>query len=183
MRCYLKTFGDKNELALEYEKSEGSDESVFNLFIQNSPVCMFRKNMITRTFKWKIDDLVEWLETNLDNILVEEGFPLPVDAKTAVDFMEKSSNFETDDDAEFDSWYEQRQDWSFRHSWYSSRAGGYLADVFFRKVGDMIEVSWNNHHLYTDIEFLHPSGVFYVGCDTFENVITHFIASYKNDTR
>lgn len=42
-----------------------------------------------------------------------------------------------------DEIYEVIQDWIFRHSWFSAREGSYLADIFFRRVKNKIEVSWN----------------------------------------
>ncbi len=39
----MKTFGDKRNFALEYEIINDSDESIFNLFIENNPICLFRR--------------------------------------------------------------------------------------------------------------------------------------------
>lgn len=97
--------------------------------------------------------------------------------------MESSSKFDSDYDAEFDSWYEKRQDWMFQHSWYSSRAGGYLADVYFLRVKDKIEISWDNTCLYHDIEFLNQMGKYYMNAAVFENIITKFINAFKIDIR
>lgn len=177
----MKTFGCKKEFALEYELDNDLEEAQFNLYIENKSICAFKKNNIICKFKWDIRDLVEWLDTNLNCILNEEKFPLSVDAKTAFEFMENSNNFDSDDDDEFDRWYEVRQDWIFQHSWYSSRAGGYLADIYFFRVGDEIEVSWNNANLYHNIEFLNPTGIYYIKAIVFKDIITKFINSFKSD--
>jgi hypothetical protein len=175
----MKLIGDKNKFAIAYEAKSNSDESIFDLYIENKPVCVYIKNNEVCNFIWNIGDIVEWFELNLCHIIYEDKFPLPVFANTSVEFYEKSDNFDSEDDEEFAEWYEKRQDWYFRHSWYSGRAGGFLAEVYFRRVGNMIEISWNNSDLYENIRFKNPTGIYYVAYELFENIINSFITSYK----
>jgi len=176
----MRIFGNKKEFAIEYELDNFS-KAEFKLYLDSKSICAFKRNNIIYEFKWDIRELVDWLELNLNYVLSEEGFPLPVEGNTAVELYQNSGEFDSEDDDTFDSWYEKRQDWSFRHSWYSSRAGGYLADVYFRKVGDKIEISWDNCNLYDNIEFLNPVGLCYIELKQFKGIIENFIKAFRLD--
>lgn len=175
----VKIFGEKEKFAIGYE-IEDFKEAKMNVYVNNKPICTFIKNGVIHELKWSLDDIVEWLETNIEYILHEEGFPLPVEGNSAIEIYNKSCGFESDDEA-FDDWHEKRQEWSFRHSWYSSRAGSYLAEIYFRRIGESIEISWDNDCLYDNIEFINPKGMSYVNSNLFEKVIKQFIKTYRMD--
>ncbi|URZ17192.1 hypothetical protein [Clostridium felsineum] len=105
--------------------------------------------------------IVEWLCKNRNNIINETQFSLTVEANNAIEFYNKSGDFDSDDD-EFDSWYKKRQDWYFRHSWYSNNGGSYLADIIFRRVDDTIGIAWGNSELFNGIKFNNPKAIYYV---------------------
>jgi len=184
----MKTFGDKSLFAIEYEMDRtgeyGPGVAVFMVYINSKSVCTFKRDDVVYEFYWDIKDIVEWFEINLGRIIEEEdGFPLPVKADTAVEFYHNSCDYNSDDEDDLFEWNYTMHDWVFRHTWLSSRAGWYLANLFFRRVGDTIEISWDNTDLYRDvgIEFLNPTGVFYVGIDVLEHVVHDFVETFKRD--
>ena len=78
--------------------------------------------------------------------------------------------------------YEVLQDWMFRHSWFSARAGSYLADIYFVKKGNMIEISWNNINTFREdgISFIFPKGRYEVDKEVFEEIMKNVCELYDN---
>lgn len=184
-------FGDKKDFALEYNfynKFASINSSLdiiveFDLYVQNKSVCEFiREGTGVYKFIWDIRDLVEWLEENLGCILTEEGFPLETTAKTGIDFANIKCPFDPfDEEDEFNFWQDEKDRWLFSHGWFSTRGGGFLADVYFRKVNEKIEISWDSLKNFDEyeIEFSNPKGLYYVNAKVFENVVTEFINKFK----
>lgn len=93
------------------------------------------------------------------------------------------TNYQPEDDNEFDVWVEKKQDWEFRHSWYSARSGSFLARVYFRHVsGNQIEISWDNSSIYSKdtVLFDYPKGVTLVEVYEFRNVVHQFLNDFAN---
>lgn len=173
----MKCFGKKQELAIEYEIVD--EESYFEFWVDNKPLCRFCRDENEQQYKWELSHIIDWLVENEQYILEETEFPLQVNANSSLEFFDKSGEFDSDDIEEFDKWFEKRQDWYFRHSWYSNRAGSFLAEVMFRRVGEKIEIQWDNTCLYEGIEFINPKGIYYVDVSIFQQVIHGFIEDYQ----
>lgn len=185
----MEWFGDRETFAIAYELKDnpfsefGRNDptwGVFQMWVDNKSVCTFSIDGKLREYEWDLNYIVEWLQQNKHNVFNETQFPLPVEGKTSIEFYKKSGEFDSDVDKEFDLWFEKRQDWYFRHSWYSNNGGSILADVFFRKVGDKIEISWDNSELYDEIKFINPKGVYYVSFDFFQEVINNFVDDFRD---
>jgi hypothetical protein len=90
---------------------------------------------------WYLAPLLRWLSTVWTPLLHEERFPSTVrraaDARTA--YLSVAGT-QMDDEAVFSPW----QDWAARHSVRWAAEGGIVPDVFLRRVGDDIEVSWGD---------------------------------------
>lgn len=176
----MKCFGNKQKLAIEYEIM--NKVACFEFWVDNKPLCCFFKNGKRQQYKltkWELSQIVEWLIKNERYILNEIEFPLQVNAKTSMEFLDKSGTFDSDDIEEFHNWYTKRQDWYFRHSWYFNRGGSCMADIMFRRDGKKIEIEWNNTYLYEEIKFVNPKGIYYVDITIFQQVINEFIEDYK----
>ncbi len=152
---------------------------MFEFWVGGKPLCCFCVYGKMHQYKWDLSFIVNWLMENRQYIMHEMDFPLDVDAKTSIDFWNKSGEFDSEDIEEFHEWYEKRQDWYFRHSWYSYCAESYLAEIFFRRVEDLIEIEWDNTNLYEDVIFLNPKGIYYVDAFQFKKVIDEFIQEFK----
>ncbi|MBU5316075.1 hypothetical protein KQI30_07305 [Clostridium bornimense] len=173
----MKCFGIKNVFAIEYELYNSNNGSL-EVWVDNKSVCNFLKDGEIYKYKWDLVYVIEWLCKNKDNIINEIGFPLQVKAETSIEFYNKSGEFDSDDADEFDEWFEKRQEWYFRHSWYSNRGGSYLPDILFRRVNDKIEVEWDNSVLYDGINFINPKGIYYVDISLFQQVINGFVEDF-----
>lgn len=116
-------------------------------------------------------------------ILSDEPFPLPVKGQHSVELLNNCLLFESDNDDEFDAWFDTKQEWEFKHSWFSNRAGSFLPDIFFRRVDDEIEIAWNNESTYTSegISFINPIGIEYVPLTVFESTIKNFIEDFLDN--
>jgi len=190
VRCFiLRTFGEKNNFAIQYELRVnpfnettliGETWGTFALFVKGKDVCQYkRENRITK-YQWNLINIVEWFSENLKYIFNDEMFPLPVEGQNSLELLDNCFSFESDSDEEFDKWFETKQEWEFKHSWFSNRAGSFLPDVFFRRLNDEIEIAWNNESTYSSegISFIHPMGIEYVPIDIFESTIKNFIEDF-----
>ncbi|AIK36538.1 hypothetical protein [Bacillus pseudomycoides] len=183
----MKYFGDKETFAVAYELKESPfDKSgkieptwgIFQMWVNNKSVCTFSMSERVCEYEWDLFFIVEWLYKNKNNIFNETQFPLPIEGSNSIEFYKNSGDFDSDDDDEFDLWFEKRQDWYFRHSWYSHNGGSFLADVIFRRVENTIEIAWDNSNLYSEIKFINPKGIYYVPFELFQGVINNFIEDF-----
>ncbi len=174
----MKSFGKRKIFALEYEIID-MDSGYFEMWVHNTPICCFFNNNIVEKYKWDLSYIVEWLNNNISNLLKEDEFPLPIRANSSIDFYNKSGDYESEDIDEFEKWFEKRQEWYFCHSWYSSRAGSYLAEVFFRRIGNKIEIEWDNTKLYDEVHFVNPKGLYYIDIDLFKQIISDFVLDFN----
>ncbi|WP_371368282.1 hypothetical protein SRRS_19180 [Sporomusa rhizae] len=183
----MEYFGSKEVFAVAYELKQspfsesGKNEptwGVFQMWVDNKSVCTFSMDDKIREYEWDLICIVEWLCKNKNNIFNETQFPLPIEGNNSLEFYKNSGDFDSDDDDEFDLWFEKRQDWYFRHSWYSDNGGSFLADVIFRRVENTIEIAWDNLDLYNEIKFTNPKGIYYVPFELFQEVINNFIENF-----
>lgn len=193
MRCFvLKTFGDKNIFAIQYEFVDNpfNEDSLtgetwggLELVVHGRGVCRYKRDNIIMTYQWNLIYIVEWFSKNLMCILSDKAFPLLVEGKNSLELMDNCLLFESDNDDEFDVWFDTKQEWEFKHSWFSNRAGSFLPDVYFRRVNDEIEIAWNNKSTYTSerINFINPTGIAYIPVELFEKSIKNFIYDFLDN--
>ncbi|WP_229521598.1 hypothetical protein [Paenibacillus monticola] len=156
----------------------------FEFWVNGKELCKFSRNNHEITYEWNLIHLVEWLRENLSTILTDEEFPLPVQGKTAIELLTNSLDFDSDNDDEFDAWFSKKQNWEFKHSWFASRGGSNLLDIYFRKIGQQIEITWNNEELYQEgISFLCSTGLEYVPIHIFESVLKNYIHDFLETLR
>ncbi|QED46425.1 hypothetical protein FSZ17_03600 [Cytobacillus dafuensis] len=193
MRCIsLKTFGNKDIFGIEYELLTnpfyensliGETWGTLKLSVKGKDVCQYERENIVKTYQWNLIYIVEWFSENLKYILSDEPFPLPVAGDNSLELLDNCLLFETDDDDEFDTWFDTKQEWEFKHSWFSNRAGSFLPDIFFRRVDGEIEIAWNNELMYSSdgINFIYPTGVDYISIDIFNSTVRHFIDDFLDN--
>lgn len=151
-------------------------EYYFDVIVFNKSICSYKKDGVEQKYYCDIELIKNWFLDNKEYIYNELNFPLPVKAQTGLEFYNKSGNFDSDDDDEFYKWHATRQDWYFRHSWYSVNNGTFLADVLFNRVGNYIEITWDNTELFTGIEFINPKGHALVKFELFRKTIEEFLS-------
>jgi len=193
VRCFiLRTFGDRNTFAIQYEfvanpfnetSLTGETWGKFELFVHGIDVLRYKRVDSVTAYQWNLIYITEWFSENLKYILSNEPFPLPVEGQDSLELLDHCLLFESDNDDEFDAWFDTKQEWEFRHSWFSNRAGSFLPDVFFRRVNGEIEIAWNNESTYSSegISFINPIGIEYVPLGIFESTIKNFIEDFLDN--
>lgn len=174
----MKMIGQPEKFAFEYEKIN-KNEYIMEMYVGGIGVCTYIKNNNMFKYSWDLTDIIDWLDINLVNILTEEKFPLKTYGTCGVELYNNSWNFDSENIEILEQWYEKRQDWYFKHSWYTSRAGSFLADAFFRRVKNDVEISWNNTATYSEVKFVNPYGCYLVNLDFFKDVINKFTWNIK----
>jgi len=131
-------------------------------------------------YEWNLNHLVEWIVENFKYITNDHTFPLPVDGNNSLELLQQARQFDSEDEQKIEEWYSQLQDWEFKHSWFSSIDGSYLREVFFRRVENFIEISWDNILTYhkDGVLFSNSRGVEYIEVDIFTKVIKSFLEDY-----
>ncbi|MDP4097352.1 hypothetical protein OIN60_11285 [Paenibacillus sp. P96] len=185
----LRSFGEKNVFSIQYKfETNPFNESTlagetwgrFELFVRGIDICQYKRENSLNTYQWNLIYIVEWFSENLKYILSDDSFPLPVEGQHSLELLDNCLSFESDNDDEFDAWFDTKQEWEFQHSWFSSRAGSFLADIFFRRVNDKIEIAWNNESTYSTegISFTNPAGLEYIPIGIFESTVKSFIEDF-----
>ena len=173
----MHIFGDKKYFGFGL-KFLDNDAGELRLFIQNEDILQYKwKGKLYHYVCWDLKEIVEWWENNLDIIPTEKEFPIEITGMTGV---EKYTNSLEGDLDMFEELFEKIQDWGFQHSWFSARVSSCLADVYFRKVENDIEISWDNYDLFPSVTFIHEKGVYYVSLEDFKECILQFIECYRN---
>lgn len=185
----LKIFGDPKKLAIKYElKSNvfnevgviGESWGQFEIIVDTAELCAYRKDSKVMLYEFNLIYLVQWLCQNFRYIIQDDPFPLPVTGKNSIELYNNSLKLEVDDEEQRDKWFEDRQNWYSRHNWFWNRSGSFLAEVYFRKVEDSIEVAWDNENTYFEdgIDFIYPKGVSYIPINNFKNTMKAFIEDF-----
>jgi len=133
----------------------------------------------TRTATGNLYMIFEYLEDSLRFIDNDTPFPHQVKGNSACELDRNARYFESDDDEEFDAFFDPLDEWSREHSWIIARLDIYLANVMFRKVDDCIEISWDNHDLYKDVQFLSLEGCVRIPCEEYRKVILKAVDDYN----
>ncbi|WP_368087120.1 DUF5984 family protein [Paenibacillus sp. cl6col] len=188
----LRSFGDKDTFSIQYEFGEnpfnessltGETWGRFELYVHGVDICQYKRQNNLTIYQWNLIYIVEWFSENLKYILSDVPFPLPVEGQHSLELLDNCLLFESDDDNEFDAWFDTKQEWEFKHSWFSNRAGSFLPEVFFRRVNDELEIAWNNESTYSSegISFMNPTGIVYLPISIFESTIKNFIEDFLDN--
>jgi hypothetical protein len=128
--------------------------------------------------------IAEWFCEKIEYILGYDIFPLPVNGETALELIENANKFDSDSELEFDLWYVVKSRWILNHCWLIARGGSVLPSIFFRRVEDLIEISWDNTFWKEkDINFKFQKGVFRIEFSIFVVMITKFLNSIIFDMK
>ena len=95
---------------------------------------------------WYLSPVLDWLATNWVVLLHEERFPWPERTRlpAAIACRRALDNWGAVGDPDGREIYRQTQDWYYRHGIRSAALGGIFPDLFFRRWGDDIELSWTD---------------------------------------
>lgn len=175
--------GNKDEFGFEIIlKSIEDHECEIKLFVDGKNICSFKRkdDKFYTTTRWNLDELIGFLYSTLDFISYDEAFPLEIAGECAAELDNNARDFEDEDEHEMETYYNRLNEWSYAHSWHHACSGAILADVFFRKLENGIEVSWWSDQEDDGITFKHSYGYTVVDFETYGKVIQSTV-SYYND--
>lgn len=151
------------------------------LWINNKNICAYDQN---QRYVGDLYYIVNWFCEKIEYILGHDVFPLPVDGKTTLVLIENANKFDSDNKLEIDLWYAAKSRWVLNHCWFIARGGSVLPCVYFRRIGDLIEISWDNTlWKKKNINFEFQKGVFQIGVRPFTVIITEFLNAIIGDLR
>jgi len=119
--------------------------------------------------RWELGEIATWLARVGIRMLNEEPFPLrPIsgDLADACDWFVASETAPLSlDEAQEQLWFEARSDWRQHHALRRAAVDLALPNVVLRRLGDQLEVSWDNERWGTtrpDLSFVERRGSHYV---------------------
>lgn len=172
-----KTIGDTSQFAIEYAFFDNSRETELSFVIEDNNILSFEKNGNQLTTRWNLDDLVLWLRNFVDH-MKDDPYPVDVEGEFAAIKDINSREFDSDDDDEFDAYYDKLDEWNQRHRWHTESAGAILADLYFQLVGDYVEISWNNEDAEKGVVFQNIIGGKRIPKEVFISVVDAFLKEY-----
>lgn len=185
--------GNKNKFAIEYTFYSGEDsgrnrESWGNLrvWIKDKDICEYTINNEVKKYEWNLINIIEWMCNNLVHVIGFDPFPLPVQGGDILEIIKVADEYETEEEDEMYLWYNAKNSWIFRHSWFNNRDSSILTNVYFRRVSNDIEIAWDNGFFEEQgINFISPKGIINLPIWEFKEIIFNFIykASEELDNR
>ncbi|MGI6203721.1 MAG: hypothetical protein ACOYJH_00345 [Anaerovoracaceae bacterium] len=173
----MKCIGDKKKFAIEYSYFDESHETEIAMYINGTNILEYKRNGMVLTTRWDLDDIVEWLRHFIDN-MKDDPYPVEAEGKYAAQKDISARDFDSDDDAEFDAYYDKLYNWNLRHRWHTEANGAILADVYFEQKGSQVEISWNNEDEEGYADYTCMLGGASIDKSMFCRVVTAFIIDY-----
>lgn len=174
-----KIIGDTAKFAVCYTFIDDSRETEISMFVDHQNILAFKRGDQIYSTRWNLDELAFWLRDFLDH-MTEDPYPVDISGEYAAIKDRNAREFDSDDDEEFDAYYDKLEDWNLRHRWHTASSGAILSDVYFQLVGDHVEISWNNEDTEEEVEFVHKLGGAKIEKETFISVIASFLKEYAN---
>ena len=171
-----KTIGDKN-FSLKYSFFDDTRETELSIIIDGKNILAYQRNGNSFTTRWNLDELAFWLRDFLDN-MKEDPYPVDTIGEFAAMKDVSAREFDSDNEKEFDEYYDRLDEWNLHHRWHPTSSGSILADVYFQLVGEYVEISWNNEDADDDVTFNNIIGGKKVKKDLFYKVINEFLQDY-----
>ena len=175
----MAVFGDKACFSIEYIPTNNR-KGFFHFFVDNKDVLEYSLHGETIKKEWDITPIVSWLDSNLMTILAENECPVSVNGDTGIAMYNNCFSLP---ELQLEQSIDMIQEWGFHHDWIIARGGLFLAEVFFRRLDDKIEISWDNRTLYSScgLSFMNPIGAKLISIVCFKDVILAF-SNYFNGT-
>ena len=174
-----RVIGNPSVFAISYAFFDDSKETEIAMFVNNQNILAFKRGDQVYTTRWNLDELAFWLRDYL-NQMAEDPYPVDAQGDYAAMKDNNAREYDSDNDEEFDAYYDRLYEWNLRHRWHTASSGAILADVYFQLVGDCVEISWNNEDLDEEVEFVQQLGGARVKKETFISVVDSFLKEYAN---
>lgn len=172
------TIGDKNEFAIEYSFIDDTITEIA-MFHNEQNILEFERNGEKLTTRWNLDEIVLWLRNFINN-MTEDPYPVETTGRFAAQKDQTAREFESDNEEEFDTYYDRLDEWNLRHRWHTASLGAIISDLYFQQVGNNVEISWNNADSENDVYFTSIEGGFVIDKSDFINVVDSFLKAYAD---
>ena len=173
----------ENEFNIIFNKiSDENHLSEICLYINGENICLFKlkDDNTFKTTRWNLDELVLYLKDLYITLYNDEPFPFEVEGECAAELDNNARYFDIEDHLEFEKYYTVLNEWGYKHSWHHACSGAILADVFFRKVDNKIEISWWSGQDEEDVIFKYKYGFVLIPIDDFFETLNKSVNSYNN---
>lgn len=152
-------------------------ETEIAMIVNGENILAFTKENILMTTRWKLDELACWLREFINSVK-EDPYPVDIAGEYAAIKDINAREFDTEDDEEFDAYYDKLDDWNSRHRWHTASSGAILADLYFQLVDNNIEISWNNQDSETNVTFNYLLGGVRIPKESFIRAVDSFLKGY-----
>lgn len=185
---YSRQFGDTGEFAISISFGGGKSHTWGGLALWVKGRCLTDAvdtgGTFSQTIQWDISDVLVWFRSAAVRLANEE--PLPTlgalssiqddfrvrDACEWVDLTETAPATLSDENE--DDWFLKRSEWRNHHSLRRAAHDVALPNVYFRRLGDRVEVSWDNETWAAprpDLRFVERRGTEFISASTFAEVL------------
>lgn len=164
------------DFSITYCFFDDTHETELSMNVNEVNILAFDRNGTSLTTRWNLDELVDWLRNFID-YMSEDPYPVEADGEYAAIKGINARNFDSDEEDEFDAYYDKLDEWNLRHRWHPACAGAILADVYFQLIGEVVEISWNNEN-NNGIVFQTLLGGFRIKKDVFYDTVDAFLKEY-----
>ena len=176
----LKTSNNDNKnFSIEYSFYDDSHETELKMLVNDKNILAFERDGKVLTTRWNLDDLALWLRNFIDN-MKEDPYPVEVEGEYAAEKDINARDFDSEDDEEFDAYYDKLDDWNLRHRWHTTSNGGILADLYFELKGEYVEISWNNQDSEEGVKFENELGGVRIPKKEFCEEVDIFLKDYAD---
>ena len=169
----IKTFD------IQWKFFDETKETEISMLVGSENILAFERNGETLTTRWNIEDLAFWLREFIDN-LREDPYPVEASGEFASIKDINAREFDTEDEEEFDAYYDALEAWNLKHRWHTASNGAILADLYFQQVGDCVEISWNNTDCEEGVAFKFDLGGACVAKEEFCLKVNAFLNAYAD---
>ncbi len=127
------------------DPEDAASWGAFQLWVDSQNLCAHvDQGEVLQSAHWYLPPLLEWLGENWNAFLHEEKLPNRNSGTTAAALDVTRTVPALAGETETVAWEEEWHDWWTRHALRAARSGGLLPNVVFRRLRDLIEVSWND---------------------------------------
>jgi Zn-dependent peptidase ImmA (M78 family) len=147
---------DDSEPLERRPKAYGWSIGDLKITVLGQVITQYRRGGASQDFtSWYLLPMLQWLAKNWVELLHEEDFSWTQrsSASAAVAYQEAVAQWISANDDEGKNRYRQVQAWYRRHALRSAAEGGLFPNLFSRRFGDQIELSWT-----ADAPFFAPEG-------------------------
>lgn len=166
-----------NEFNLNYNFFDDERETKLSMLVNGKNILEYNFKGEIRTTTWNLDELAFWLRNFIDTAK-DDPYPVEASGEYAAEKDITARDFDSDDDEEFDAYYDMLDEWNQHHRWHTASAGAILSDIYFQRVGENMEISWNNTDAEDNVFFTYKLGGVTVRFSIFRKEIERFLRDY-----